>query len=131
VDGTPENQKNSGMMKRILIVDDQSDVREILSEFLSFKGYDVIQAENGESALQEYCNAKPDVAVVDVEMPKMNGLQFSQRILEKNETFPIIIISAYLENYSRSDINSIGVKAVMQKPLDLNDLYNNIQAVLT
>ncbi len=118
-------------MKRILIVDDQSDVREILSEFLSFKGYDVIQAENGELALQEYCNAKPDVAVVDVEMPKMNGLQFSQRVLEKNETFPIIIISAYLENYSRSDINSIGVKAVMQKPLDLNDLYNNIQAVLT
>jgi CheY-like chemotaxis protein len=117
-------------MKRILIVDDQSDVREILSDFLSFKGYDVIEAENGKSALKEYCETNPDVAVVDVEMPVMNGLQFSRQVLEKNDTFPIIIISAYLENYSLSDIDTIGVKAIMQKPLDLNDLYDNIQAVL-
>jgi DNA-binding response OmpR family regulator len=117
-------------MKRILIVDDQSDVREILSDFLTFKGFEVIQAENGELALKEYCDTKPDAAVVDVDMPIMNGLQFSRQVLQKNEHFPIIIISAYLENYSRDDINGIGVKAIMQKPLDLNDLYQNIQAVL-
>jgi DNA-binding response OmpR family regulator len=117
-------------MKRILIVDDQSDVREILSDFLSFKGFEVLQAENGELALKAFSDRQPDVAVVDVEMPIMNGLQFSRQVLEKNDRFPIIIISAYLENYSRTDISDIGVKAIMQKPLDLNDLYKHIQAVL-
>jgi len=117
-------------MKRILVVDDQSEVREILSDFLTFKGYDVIEAENGERALDQYQSLQPDAAVVDVEMPIMNGLQFSRQILENNQQFPIIIISAYLENYSRTDISGIGVKAIMQKPLDLNDLYNNIQAAL-
>ena len=109
-------------MKRILVVDDQSEVREILCDFLTFKGYDVIEAENGESALDQYQSLQPDAAVVDVEMPIMNGLQFSRQILENNQQFPIIIISAYLENYSRTDISDIGVKAIMQKPLDLRIL---------
>jgi len=96
-------------MKKILIVDDQTEVREILSEFLSFKGYNVIEASNGKTALKEYQAHSPLAAIVDVEMPVMNGLQFSKRVLAENKDFPIIIVTAFVEKYSMKDFDDIGV----------------------
>ncbi len=118
-------------MKRILVVDDEPQVREVLEDFLTFKGYDVILAPDGESGYERFLETMPDAAVVDVEMPVMNGLQFAGSVLRQNVKFPIIIITAFLEKYSQADIIKLGVKEVLQKPLNLNDLYNRLQRVLS
>lgn len=113
------------------MVDDEPEVREVLEDFLKIKGYDVILAPDGERGYERFLEAMPDAAIVDVEMPVMNGLQFASSVLRKNIKFPVIIITAFLEKYSKADIIKLGVKEVLQKPLNLNDLYNRLQRVLT
>jgi len=109
-------------MKKILVVDDQADVREVLSDFLILSGFSVSEAANGRIALKKYQQDKPDAAVVDVEMPVMNGLQFSKTVLESAPDFPIIIITGFLQKYTTEDITKIGVRRVLNKPIDLNKL---------
>ena len=117
-------------MKKILIVDDQSEVREFLSDFLALRGFEVVQAANGKLAMDVFQNEKPDAAIVDVEMPVMNGLQFSKRALAEKNDFPILIITAFLQKYSESDFLDLGVRNVLQKPIDLNVLHSEIKKAL-
>ncbi len=117
-------------MKKILVVDDQSEVREFLSDFLTLKGFKVVLASNGKEALDVLEDQQPDAAVVDVEMPVMNGLQFSKKALANNSSFPILIITAFLKKYSENDFFDLGVRSVLQKPIDLNILQAEIQNVL-
>ncbi len=118
-------------MKTILIVDDVPEVREVLNEFLKMQGYRTLQAENGLVGLNILQTNKPDLAIVDIEMPQMNGLEFSRRILEKNPTFPIIIISAYLEKYSLDYIRNLSVKKIFKKPINLIDLKKEIDIIFS
>jgi len=115
---------------KILLIDDQPEVREFLSDFLSMKGFEVLQAANGKLGLDIFLSEDPDVAIVDVEMPVMNGLQFSKKALEQKKDFPILIITAFLQKYSKEDFETIGVKGVLQKPIDLNLLHSTILDVL-
>jgi len=117
-------------MKKVLIVDDQSEVREFLSDFLSLKGYEVVQASDGKQGIDVFQQENPDVAIVDVEMPVLNGLQFSKKALAIRNDFPILIVTAFLEKYSNSDFLELGVRNVLQKPIDLNVLYSEIEKAL-
>jgi DNA-binding response OmpR family regulator len=117
-------------MKKVLVVDDQTEVREFLTDFLSLKGFDVVQASNGKQAMEVFEHEHPDVAIVDVEMPVLNGLQFSKKILAENSDFPILIITAFLKKYDDSDFLDIGVRNILTKPIDLNTLYSEIQKAL-
>jgi CheY-like chemotaxis protein len=117
-------------MKTILIVDDEMDVREMLNDFLKLQGYKTIKAENGIEALKILEENIPDAAIVDIEMPKMNGLEFARRVLNSKIPLPIIIISAYLEKYSLDFIQSLGVKSILRKPLNLMELNKEIQRTL-
>lgn len=117
-------------MKKILLVDDQQEVREIIGEFLALRGYNVTEAEDGQIALKRFRESKPDMAIVDVEMPVMNGLQFSKQILEDNPDFPIIMITAFVEKHTPKKIESLGIRKILNKPLNLNDLHSAIQESL-
>lgn len=113
-------------MNKILIVDDQNEVREFLSDFFLLKGFEVVEAVNGLKALEVFKKERPNIAIVDVEMPVMDGLEFSKKALASHADFPIIIVTAFLEKYSQVDIKQIGVKNVLQKPIDLNVLFDEI-----
>lgn len=117
-------------MKKILIVDDEPDVREVVGDFLAFHGFKVVQAGNGQKALDMFQKEQPDAAVVDIEMPVMNGIAFSKEVLAQNQQFPIIIITAFLKRYSREDFDKIGVRDVLTKPLDLNTLNSYLQKIV-
>ncbi len=122
--------RNGISMKTVLVVDDIMSVREMLSDFLKMQGYKTYEAENGVVALEVFENYSPDLAIVDIEMPEMNGLEFSRRVLEKNPDFPVIIISAYLEKYSVEYIRSLGIKTMLRKPINLTQLNDEIQRIL-
>ena len=117
-------------MMKILVVDDQQEVREIISEFLVLRGYKVAEAEDGLIALQRFQENKPDMAIVDVEMPVMNGLQFSRQVLQERPGFPIIMITAFIEKHTPQALESIGIRKILLKPLNLNDLQNAIRESL-
>ncbi len=117
-------------MNKVLLVDDEAGIREMITEFLTMEGYQVLPASNGLEALNLFKKEKPDVAVVDIEMPKMNGLEFSKQVLNLQPNFPIIIISAYVEKYSKEYISQIGLKHILKKPINLQDLAALIQKVI-
>ncbi len=114
-------------MVKVLLVDDAPDVREMISDFLKMEGYQVVTASNGLEALQVLQKEKPEAAIVDIEMPEMNGLEFSKKVLSQNPNFPIVIISAYVEKYSMDYISKIGIKTILRKPINLNELAQSIR----
>ncbi len=116
-------------MKKILVVDDVPDVREILSDFLSMKGFRVFEAENGKVGLEIFEKEHPDLAIVDIEMPVMNGIQFTEKVHEQNPDFPVIIITAFIQKYKKADFKKLNIAALVSKPLDLNKLYEKIQQI--
>jgi CheY-like chemotaxis protein len=114
-------------MKKILVVDDEHDIREILEEFFKLKGYNVKSAENGEAGLKLFYDFAPDLALVDLLMPIMNGFEFTKTVLKKYPDFPIIIITAYSKEYNREDILDLGVREIINKPLQLNKLSELVE----
>ena len=120
----------TSIMKKILIVDDEPSVREVLSDFLIMSGYEVITAANGQIALDFFEKETPDMAIVDVEMPVMNGLQFSKKLLATNPRFPIIIMTAFFDKYKDTELKNLPVEAILPKPLDLRELSATIKHAL-
>lgn len=117
-------------MKKILVIDDQIEVREFLDDFLSFKGFKVFQAADGLAGLNIFLREKPDAAIVDVEMPVMNGVQFSRKALAEDNNFPILIITAFLKKYAEEDLMGLGVRNVLPKPIDLYTLHAELMKLL-
>lgn len=83
-------------MKTILVVDDKSSVRQLLQDYLSEQNYRVITADNGENALYTARRDPPDLILLDIMMPKMDGYQFLRRYRQERTT-PVIIITARQE----------------------------------
>jgi len=113
-------------MDRILIVDDGAEVREILNDFFTMKGFEVIEAENGREGLEKYAQSAPSAAIVDVQMPVMNGIEFVEKVHQKQPDFPIILITGFVKKYKHLDVERLKVCALLTKPLDLNQLYNTL-----
>lgn len=111
----------------ILIVEDDTDIRESLADFLSYEGFGVHSVENGQEALnfllslQE--NQLPSLIVLDLMMPVMDGRTFMQRLQDKHPEVkvPIVVLSATVNRQI-----SHNVVAFMKKPVDLDDLMGQV-----
>jgi len=117
-------------MEKVLVVDDEQDVRTLICEFLEISGYECVGAEDGLDGWDKYLTSKPALALIDLEMPRMNGLQLSRKILEHNPGFPILIITAHQHKYT-DQIEKLGIKGVEDKPLKLWDLVKRIENILS
>ncbi len=112
---------------RILVIDDNPEARELLKVVLEEKGYSIMEAENGEQALDVMSKTLVHMAIVDLDMPRMNGIEFSKRAKAANPAFPIIMVTAYSQFYSPAEILASGIDAFLQKPIDLNRLLKAIE----
>lgn len=81
--------------KTILVVEDEEEIREDLALFLEFSGYLVFQASNGKEAYQIYQDNVLDLIITDIEMPRMNGLELTEKIRTQDTTISILMISGY------------------------------------
>lgn len=79
----------------LLYIEDESFIREMVVEYLSDYFVTIYEATNGKEALEIYTEKKPDIIITDIEMPHMNGLEFSTQIRKQNSDIPIIITTAY------------------------------------
>jgi CheY-like chemotaxis protein len=118
------------MPKSILVVDDEPVVVEIAKRKLKERGYEVATAADGIEALDELKKKIPDLILLDIQMPRMNGYTF---IMEKskNPTYapiPVIVLTAYGE--MEPLFKRHGVKAYLLKPLKLQELLDQVQGIV-
>jgi DNA-binding response OmpR family regulator len=120
-------------LKKILIVEDNPDIRNILSMRITINGYQVITAENGQEALDKAKSEKPDLLILDLMLPKINGFEVC-RMLKFDDNYkqiPIIILSALDQQQDREKATKSGADAYFIKPFDLELLLTKIKNLLS
>ncbi|HHV15954.1 MAG TPA: response regulator [Gelria sp.] len=118
-------------MKKILIVDDQKGVRRLLEELFKKDGWEVELAADGKEAVERADKFLPDIILMDMKMPNMNGLEASQIILKKYNNLDIIMMTAYGEMDVVKEALDAGVKRCITKPFDIIDLRNTVNQMAT
>jgi len=119
---------NHFMRKRILVVEDEESLRLLYEEELKAEGYEVLIAGNGREAIQQLEKGKPDLIILDIVMPVMDGMEALGRIVGKERKIPIILNTSY-SGY-RQDFMSWAADAYVTKSDDLTELKNKIRELL-
>jgi CheY-like chemotaxis protein len=114
---------------RILVVDDNADFRQVLAAGLRTRGYLITEAVDGVEALTALAKDVPDLAIVDLDLPKLNGLAFSKSVKDVLPDLPIIMVTGYAQFYSPAEILSVGIDTFLQKPVTMDILLNTIAAI--
>lgn len=117
------------MKSTILVIDDQSSVRQLLQEYLTEQGFKVYTAIDGQNALYMARHEPPDLILLDIMMPKMDGYQFLRQYRQERQT-PIIIITAREEETDAVLGLELGADDYVTKPFRMRELVARIQAVL-
>ena len=120
------------MSKCILVVEDQADNRRILRDLLSNAGYELIEAESGEEALTAVEAQRPDLILMDIQLPVMDGYEATRRIRSKPElkSIPIIAVTSYALAGDEAKALAIGCNAYIAKPFELATLMNAVKRYL-
>lgn len=120
------------MANKILIADDDPVILKLLQVNLEMEGYDVVMAEDGQAAVQQANSTKPDLIILDIMMPKMDGLSVRQALLETPELkdTPVIFLSARAQLTDIQKGYAAGVTEYVTKPFDPSDLLELIEQVL-
>jgi DNA-binding NtrC family response regulator len=114
-------------MSNILIVDDEKAIRKTLGEILSYEGYKLEEAGDGEEALKRFREKAYDVVLCDIKMPKMDGIEFLEKAREANPDVPIIMISGHGTIETAVEAVKKGAYDYISKPPDLNRLLITIR----
>ena len=117
-------------MKRIIVADDEANIRLLLEAVLSEEGYQVTAVATGREALRKILKEDFDLGVFDIKMPDMNGLELIQRIRELKKTFPVVVCSAFKHLQDDYVIGTSGIAAYITKPLNLDDFKNKVREIL-
>ncbi|WP_025025787.1 response regulator [Caldalkalibacillus mannanilyticus] len=117
--------------KKILIVDDQYGIRVLLDEVFRKEGYTTFQAANGTQALTIAQNEEPDLVILDMKIPGMDGLEILKRIKLLNQTIQVIMITAYGELDLIQEAMRLGALTHFTKPFDIDELRKGVESYLT
>lgn len=115
---------------RILIVDDEPAVREALQRSLAFEGYGTEVAVDGADALEKAATYRPDLVVLDIQMPRMDGLTAARRLRGTGATIPILMLTARDTVGDRVTGLDAGADDYLVKPFELDELFARIRALL-
>lgn len=116
--------------KRILVVDDQESMREMLSELLLMMGYDARAVDGGEQALQSLQKATTDLVITDLNMPGMDGIELMKRIKALYPGLPVIIITGYGTFNTERQVLSSGADGYIPKPCTINRVQETVNQAL-
>jgi two-component system response regulator MprA len=118
------------MSARVLIADDDRAIRDSLTRALGLEGYDVVQANDGPSALALIESTKPDVAILDVMMPNIDGLTVCRVLRAERNRLPVLMLTARTETPDRVAGLDAGADDYLAKPFDLDELFARLRALL-
>lgn len=111
---------------RLLVVDDAPQMIKAFRDILEAYGCEVFEAENGEEALVKYAECKPDIVLMDILMPKLDGISATKKILQVDRQAKIIVISAVGKSGLEEECLIAGARKFMIKPFEIRDLLNSI-----
>jgi two-component system, chemotaxis family, chemotaxis protein CheY len=118
------------MNERILVVDDSSLARRRARSILESAGYEVVEAEDGMSALEHYFVSRPDVVVLDLVMKGMYGLDVLAKLREMDHSAKVIVVSADVQTSSQQLVSDAGASGFLMKPLEADQILPLIRTTL-
>ncbi len=120
------------MTKRILVVEDQEDNRQILRDLLANAGYEMIEAEDGQQALTQAAKHKPDLILMDIQLPLLDGYEATRRIKADPalNAIPIIVVTSYALSGDEEKAHAAGCDAYVAKPFSPRALLAKIREYL-
>jgi DNA-binding response OmpR family regulator len=121
--------RDIGMAKKILIVDDKKELRDMLRQYLAQEGFDVVTAGDGQEALFIARQERPDLILLDLMMPEMGGYEF-MRVYSREASTPTVILTAKLEENDKILGLELGADDYVTKPFSLRELAARVRAVL-
>ncbi|WOE40863.1 hybrid sensor histidine kinase/response regulator [Acinetobacter chinensis] len=127
-----ESSRHSNARRLVMIVDDSVTVRKVTSRLLERQGYDVVTAKDGVDAMEQLENVKPDLMLLDIEMPRMDGFEVTNLVRHHDihQKLPIIMITSRTGEKHRERAFSLGVTHYMGKPFQEAELLTNIENLL-
>ncbi|MCA9955102.1 MAG: response regulator [Ardenticatenaceae bacterium] len=116
----------------VLVVDDEFEIRQLLSTMLTLMGYQSFMAQDGLDALEKISQNQPDILILDVMMPRMDGLTLCRQLRDTEETaaLPIIMLSGKAHQEAIQEGLKAGANRYLVKPTGLDELTRNINEVL-
>ena len=136
IEAVPEHETGEQLTlrgeERVMVVDDEEDIRQSVQEYLSRFGYTVEVFTNGREALDAYLKAPTtwDIIVTDLTMPEMTGIDLAHEVRKEDSALPVILCSGYSETINNGDIANLSPCTFIQKPLPMNDLLKSVQGML-
>jgi two-component system cell cycle response regulator DivK len=120
------------MSKRILVVEDQEDNRQILRDLLGNAGYELTEAENGEEAIAAVAKRRPDLILMDIQLPVMDGYEATRRIRTNPDlkSVPIIAVTSYALTGDEDKARAAGCNGYVSKPYSPRDLLAKVRSYL-
>jgi two-component system cell cycle response regulator DivK len=121
------------MSKRILLVEDEEDNMKILRDLLAPMGHEIVEAENGEQALAEVAKARPDLILMDIQLPILDGYEATRRIKADPalRSIPVIAITSYALGEDEKRARAAGCDDFVPKPYSPRELLAKIRGYLT
>jgi two-component system cell cycle response regulator DivK len=120
------------MSKRILVVEDQDDNRRIIRDLLTSAGYELIEAEDGEAGVRLAASERPDLILMDIQLPLLDGYEATRRIKAdpKLRPIPIIVVTSYALSGDDQKAIAAGCDAYVAKPFSPRELLATIRSFL-
>ena len=118
------------MRKKVLVIDDEKSIRDIIGEYLTEEGFEFVEAPDGIRGLEIFRSVSPDLVILDVMMPKMDGWKVCREIRSESVT-PVIMLTARGEEYDKLFGFELGADDYMVKPFSPRELIARVKAVLS
>ena len=122
---------SAAVMQRILIIDDEKAVVDMLSDFLSTQGYAVSKAYDGEDGILKFDSDKPDIVMCDIKMPRKDGYAFLEEIRSSRRWVPVIMVSALSDPVNIMKGYAFEADYYISKPINLEDTLKTLKIMLS
>jgi DNA-binding NtrC family response regulator len=116
---------------KILIVDDEELIRNLVTAFLSKFGFSYETAVNGEDALEKMRQEKFDAVITDIKMPKMDGIILTSKISNQYPGLPVMVMTGFDEEYSAGTAISVGAREFIKKPFSISEFALRLQKMIS
>jgi two-component system, cell cycle response regulator DivK len=117
------------MTKRILVVEDQEDNRQILRDLLASADYEMDEAENGQEALDAVTRQRPDLILMDIQLPEVSGLEVTKWLKEDDslKAIPVVAVTAFAMKGDEEVIRQGGCEAYISKPISVTSFLDTVR----
>jgi DNA-binding response OmpR family regulator len=116
------------MPKRVLVIDDICIMLDLLEYMLHLAGYQVVTARDALTALAQIETLHPDLIVLDIMMPTMNGYEFIEQLRHRHQAIPIVLLT--VKEHTPEEVERLGVAGYLRKPFHQSELLHQVKALL-